>query len=103
MASSLRVSAAQERGGCQFRRVSAEEAAGGGGIVQSRPLSVHFHPGPCSQGQRTAPTAKKLNTGPYSKTGKYADSLYWIKSAAETGEKKLNKTTRHFTLCDSFL
>lgn len=54
------VSAAKERGGCQFWRGSAEEGAGGGGIVQSSPLSVHFHPGPCSQDQRTAPTAKKL-------------------------------------------
>lgn len=61
------VLAAEERGGRHFRRGSAEEAAGGGGIVLSSPLSIHFHPGPRSQDQRTAQrTAEKLTTGMYS-------------------------------------
>lgn len=54
------VSAVKEWGGCQFWRSSAEEAAGGGRTVQSSPLSIHLYPGPCSQDQRTAQTAKKL-------------------------------------------
>lgn len=94
----LSVSAAEERGGCQFWRGSAEEAAGGGGTVQSGPLSIHVHPGPCSQDQRTSQTVKKLKDI-YTKTGKDIDTLYRMKSSAN---RKKTQEMRHFTFCNVF-
>lgn len=95
MASPVCVSAAKERGACQFWRGSAEEAAGGGGIVQSRPLSIHFHPGPCSQDQRTAQTAKKLIRERIHKDWKIRQ--YFILN------KKCCRGAAIFTLEDGFL
>lgn len=54
------VSAAEERHGRRFRRGSAEEAAGGGGLVQPGPLPLHLHPGPGPQDSWPSPTAQKL-------------------------------------------
>lgn len=93
------MSAAKERGGCQFWRGSAEEAAGGGGIVRSGPLSIHFHPGPCSQDQRTAPTAKELIRERTHKDWKRHE-YFILNKVLSRGEKTINETTKHFTLCD---
>lgn len=103
MASPVCVSAAKERVGCQFWRGSTEEAAGGGGIVQSSSLPIHFHPGPCSQDQRTAQTAKKLIWECIYKDWKTNEYFALNEKCCQEGGKTENETTRHFTLCNSFL
>lgn len=52
--------AAEKRHGCRIWGGPAEEAAGGGGLVQPGPLSLYFYPGSGPQDPRPAATAQKL-------------------------------------------